>query len=285
MKTYLDTLRSLVAEGEAHDDRTGVGTLRKFGHLARYDLTGWRLPILTTRKMNLKVIATELEWFIKGLTDVKWLNERGVKIWDVEAWMDERGRIGPNYGFQWRHFGGNYDHIDRPATESTAGGFDQLKDVCEKLQEGGRSRRILLTTWDPSMMYRIPLPPCIVLCQFSVDSSGGLSCMMTQRSCDYFVGGPHDIAQYALLTMLLAYTCKLEPRELIHSVGDIHLYRNHVEAANRLLGREPFPSPKVHFTWGMPNGSGIIGMDCFAAKHVGLEDYRHHSAIKVEVAE
>ncbi len=230
MKTYLDTLRSLVAEGEAHDDRTGVGTLRKFGHQTRYDLSGWRLPILTTRKMNLKVIATELEWFIKGLTDVKWLNERGVKIWDVEGWMDERGRIGPSYGFQWRHFSGNYDHIDRPATESTAGGFDQLKDVCEKLQDGGRSRRILLT-------------------------------------------------------MLLAYTCKLEPRELIHSVGDIHLYRNHVDAANRLLGREPFPSPKVKFHWQMPNGSGIIGMDCFEAKHVRLEDYRHHSAITVEVAE
>lgn len=285
MKQYQDTLRELIAEGEAHDDRTGVGTLRKFGYQSRYDLRGWRLPMLTTRKLTLKVIATELEWFIQGLTNVEWLNERNVKIWDVDAWVDNEDRIGPNYGFQWRHFNGDYRAADEPIGESLAGGFDQLELVCKQLRETPFSRRIILTAWNPAQLNQIPLPPCIVMCQFSVDQNAGLSCMMIQRSCDFFVGGPHDIAQYSLLTMLLAHACDLQPKELIHTCGDIHVYRNHMEAANRLLSREPFPSPTLKIDPYLVGSRGINTINDFQAKHVSLENYRHHAPIKVPVAE
>lgn len=283
MKQYQQMLQKIIDEGERHDDRTGIGTLRLFGHCERYDLSDHRLPILTTRKMSLHVIATELEWFMKGLTEVQWLEDRGVSVWSNKKWQDGNGGIGPIYGWQWRHFGAVYTTCHR---DYEGQGYDQLGKLVDELSNNPGSRRHVVTTWDPTKLEQSGLPPCLPLFQCSVDSSGRLSMALYQRSCDAFVGCPHDVAQYSLLTMILAWLCDLKPGSLTHFIGDLHLYTNHVDAANNLLKREPFPRPTVEARpgFGLLFSQGRKGLDHFEAGMVSLKNYKAHGPIKVEVA-
>lgn len=283
MKQYQQLLQKIIDEGERHDDRTGVGTLRLFGHCERYDLSDHRLPILTTRKMSLHVIATELEWFMKGRTDVKWLEDRGVKIWSNEKWQNGDGGIGPTYGWQWRHFGAEYTHCNRTYKDQ---GIDQLGNMIDALENDPGSRRHVVTTWDPGNLDQTNLPPCLLLFQCSVDAEGRLHMALYQRSCDAFVGCPHDVAQYSLLAMILAWLCDLKPGSLTHFIGDLHLYSTHVDAANNLLKREPFPRPTVEAMpgLGLLCNAGREGIDHFEAGMVSLKNYKAHGAIKVDVA-
>jgi len=283
VKQYQRMLQKIIDEGERHDDRTGIGTLRIFGHMERYDLSDHRLPILTTRKMSLKVIATELEWFMKGLTEVKWLEDRDVKVWSNEKWQDGNGGIGPIYGWQWRHFGAQYTSCHR---DYGGQGIDQLGELVDALGSNPGSRRHIVTTWDPSKLDQAGLPPCLPIFQCSVDTEGRLHMALYQRSCDSFVGCPHDVAQYSLLTMILAWLCDLKPGSLTHFIGDLHLYASHVDAANNLLKREPFPRPtlEAQLGFGLLFSQGRKGIDHFEAGMVSLKNYKAHGPIKVEVA-
>lgn len=283
MKQYQLMLQKIIDEGERHNDRTGIGTIRLFGHCERYDLNDRRLPILTTRKMSLRVIATELEWFMKGLTEVKWLEDRDVKVWSNKKWQDGDGGIGPIYGWQWRHFGAQYTSCHR---DYGGQGIDQLAGLVESLMSEPSSRRHIVTTWDPSKLSQAGLPPCLPMFQCSVDSGGKLHMALYQRSCDSFVGCPHDVAQYSLLTMILAWLCGYEPGTLTHFIGDLHLYVTHVDAANNLLKREPFPRPQLVIDPSMWSAfaGGVAGLDTFEAGMVKLENYKAHGPIKVEVA-
>ena len=293
---YKLQLRALINYGEKHEDRTGVGTRRRFAQCASFDVSNYRLPLLTLRKMNAKIIATELAWFIQGRTDVKWLQERNVKIWDVDKWQDEFGTIGPNYGFQWRHFNGVHRCSGEPYEDS---GVDQLKELCEELQVRSNSRRLIISAWNPEQMHLIPLPPCIVMLQFQV-SGNTLNCMMVQRSCDFFVGFPHDIAQYSMLMFLLCKSCGLQPGTLTHMVGDLHVYENHIEQANEIFARRPFPSPTFELTaLGRlkiedKGFEGLLEFDCenknykpdeVNKDHFTLANHQEHGPIKVKVSE
>lgn len=232
MKQYLDMLRLVRDHGAVKDDRTGTGTLSVFGHQMRFDL-GAGFPLLTTKKLHLKSIIHELLWFLQGDTNVAYLNEHGVKIWD--EWADDNGDLGPVYGRQWRSW-------------PTAGGgaTDQISKVVEQIKNEPDSRRIIVCAWNVGELEQMALLPCHCLFQFHV-ADGRLSCQLYQRSADIFLGVPFNIASYALLTHMLAQQCDLEPGDFIWTGGDCHLYSNHIEQADLQLTREPLPLPRLKF--------------------------------------
>src|SRR5213082_2661400 len=228
MRQYHDLLRHVLENGRPRTDRTGVGTISVFGAQARFDLREG-FPLVTTKKLHLKSIIYELLWFLRGETNVKWLQERGVSIWD--EWADERGELGPVYGHQWRSW---------PAHNGQT--IDQIANVVEMIKKTPDSRRLIVSAWNVADVDKMKLPPCHTLFQFYV-ANGRLSCQLYQRSADIFLGVPFNIASYALLTMMVAQVCDLKPGEFILTFGDVHLYANHLEQARQQLEREPRPLP------------------------------------------
>jgi len=263
MRQYLDLMRHILEHGTRKDDRTGTGTLSVFGPQLRFDLQAG-FPLLTTKKVHLKSIIHELLWFLKGETNIRYLKENGVSIWD--EWADENGELGPVYGYQWRHW-------------RTPGGgeIDQIEKVLQSLKAKPDSRRHMVTAWNPADVERMALPPCHALFQFYV-AEGRLSCHLYQRSADVFLGVPFNIASYALLTTMVAQVCGLQPGELVLSFGDVHLYLNHVEQAREQLSREPRPLPTMRLN------PEVTSIDDFKFSDFTLENYDPHPSIKAPIA-
>ncbi|MEI3550458.1 MAG: thymidylate synthase [Alphaproteobacteria bacterium] len=260
MKQYLDMLRYVLENGVDKMDRTGVGTRSVFGQQMRFDLSRG-FPLMTTKKMHLKSIIHELLWFIKGDTNVKYLQDNGVRIWN--EWADENGDLGPIYGSQWRNWNGE--------------GIDQLAQVVDKLKNNPNDRRMIVSAWNVSKISEMRLPPCHMMFQFYV-ANGKLSCMLYQRSCDMFLGVPFNIASYALLTMMLAQVCNLEPGEFVHTLGDTHIYHNHFEQVKEQLRREPLPLPTMRLN------PQVKDINDFKYEDFTLENYECYGAIKAQVA-
>lgn len=228
MKQYLDLLNHVIANGVEKSDRTGTGTISVFGYQSRFDLSEG-FPVLTTKKLHLKSIIHELLWFLTGNTNIKYLKENGVRIWD--EWADADGNLGPVYGFQWRSW---------PAPDGRH--IDQVSQVVESLKNNPDSRRHIISAWNVGQIDQMNLPPCHILVQFYV-ADGKLSCQLYQRSADIFLGVPFNIASYSLLTLMIAQVCGLQPGEFIHTLGDAHIYLNHMEQVKLQLTREPLPLP------------------------------------------
>ena len=263
MKQYLDLLREIRDNGVTKTDRTGVGTKSIFGHQMRFNLQDG-FPLLTTKKVFLKGIIYELLWFLKGDTNIKFLTDNNVHIWD--EWADENGDLGYVYGKQWRSW---------EATDGRV--IDQISQAVDLIKNHPDSRRILVTAWNPAEIDKMALPPCHCLFQFYV-ADGKLSCQLYQRSADTFLGVPFNIASYALLTMMLAQVCGLEPGEFIHTTGDTHIYLNHLDQVNEQLSREPRPLPKMIIN---PDVKSIFD---FKYEDFQLEGYDPYPAIKAPVA-
>ncbi len=263
MRVYLDLLQRILDEGIDKEDRTGTGTRSVFGHQMRFDL-GAGFPLLTTKKLHLKSIIVELLWFLRGDTNVAFLHEHGVSIWD--EWADKTGDLGPVYGRQWRSW----------ATPD-GGRIDQIQWVLEEIRRNPDSRRLVVTAWNPSDIGDMALPPCHCLFQFYV-VKGRLSCQLYQRSADVFLGVPFNIASYALLTMMMAQVSGLEPGDFIHTFGDVHLYRNHFEQAHEQLSRTPRALPVMTLN---PKASSLFD---FTYDDFTLSDYDPHPHIKAAVA-
>ncbi|MBR0052332.1 MAG: thymidylate synthase [Bacteroidales bacterium] len=263
MKQYLDLLRHIRENGVMKEDRTGTGTQSVFGYQMRFDLSEG-FPLLTTKKVHLKSIIYELLWFIAGDTNVKYLQDHGVTIWD--EWADENGDLGPVYGHQWRSW---------PAPEGRV--IDQLSMVIDTIRRNPDSRRMLVTAWNPAEVDKMALPPCHCLFQFYV-ADGKLSCQLYQRSADVFLGVPFNIASYALLTMMIAQVCGLKPGEFVHTTGDTHIYRNHFDQVATQLSREPRPLPRMRLN---PDIKSIFD---FTYGDFTLEGYDPWPAIKAPVA-
>ena len=263
MKQYLDLLREIRDNGVTKTDRTGVGTKSIFGHQMRFNLQDG-FPLLTTKKVFLKGIIYELLWFLKGDTNIKFLTDNNVHIWD--EWADENGDLGYVYGKQWRSW---------EATDGRV--IDQISQAVDLIKNHPDSRRILVTAWNPAEIDKMALPPCHCLFQFYV-ADGKLSCQLYQRSADTFLGVPFNIASYALLTMMLAQVCGLEPGEFIHTTGDTHIYLNHLDQVNEQLSREPRPLPKMIIN---PYVKSIFD---FKYEDFTLEGYDPYPAIKAPVA-
>ena len=260
---YLDLMRHVLEFGHEKSDRTGTGTLSVFGWQMRFPLAD-SFPLLTTKKLHLKSIIYELLWFLRGSTNVRWLQERGVTIWD--EWADENGELGPVYGSQWRRWpGANGEPID------------QIAQVVHSIRTSPDSRRHLVTAWNPAEIPQMKLPPCHAMFQFYV-ARGTLSCQMYQRSADIFLGVPFNIASYALLTAMIAQVCGLRPGEFIHTLGDAHLYLNHLDQAREQLRREPRPAPRMLLN---PKVSELLD---FQYEDFTLEGYDPHPAIKAPIA-
>ena len=260
---YLDLLRMLLESGIERPDRTGTGTRSIFGHQMRFDLAEG-FPLLTTKRLHVKSIVNELLWFLRGDTNVRWLQERGVKIWD--QWADENGDLGPVYGSQWRSW-----------PDGHGGTIDQIANVVHSIQTKPDSRRHIVTAWNPAEVDDMALPPCHCLFQFYV-AEGKLSCQLYQRSADIFLGVPFNIGSYALLTLMMAQVTGLRPGEFIHSFGDVHLYSNHVQQAREQLARTPKPLPRMRLN---PDRRSIFE---FQFEDFTLEGYDPHPHIKAEVA-
>ncbi|MFI9653510.1 thymidylate synthase [Guyparkeria sp. GHLCS8-2] len=263
MKAYLDLMQRVLDHGVDRDDRTGTGTRSVFGHQMRFDLSEG-FPALTTKKLHLRSIIHELLWFISGDTNVRYLQDNGVRIWN--EWADENGDLGPVYGAQWRSW---------PTRDG--GTIDQLGQVIEQIKTNPDSRRLIVTAWNPADVPEMALPPCHLLFQFYV-ANGKLSCQLYQRSADIFLGVPFNISSYALLTMMIAQVCNLEPGEFVHTLGDAHLYHNHLEQAREQLGREPRRLPTIRIN---PERRTI---DDFVFDDFELTDYDPHPHIKAKVA-
>lgn len=258
-------LRHVLEQGEERQDRTGTGTLSVFGWQSRYDLSSG-FPLLTTKKVHFKSVVHELLWLLKGDTNIKYLKENGVSIWD--EWADANGELGPVYGHQWRNFG----------AAGSGKGFDQIQDILTQIKSKPRSRRILVSAWNPAEVAQMALPPCHTLFQFYVHMDGRLDCQLYQRSADIFLGVPFNIASYALLTCLVAQATGLKPGSFIHSFGDLHLYLNHVEQAKLQLAREPKPLPRLTLN------PAVTDLFAFKYEDITLEAYDPHPAIKAPVA-
>jgi thymidylate synthase len=263
MKAYLDLLRQVRRHGAWKDDRTGTGTRSLFGHQLRFDLRDG-LPLLTTKRVHFKSVLHELLWFVAGSTNVAYLRENGVRIWD--AWADEDGELGPIYGYQWRSW---------PAPDG--GKIDQLAGVVERIRREPTSRRLVVSAWNPADLERMALPPCHVLFQFYV-ADGRLSCQLYQRSADVFLGLPFNVASYSILTMMVAQVTGLEPGDFVHALGDVHLYANHFEQADEQLSRAPRPLPRLNLD---PDVRCLFD---FRYEHFELVGYDPHPAIRAEVA-
>lgn len=263
MKAYQDLLRHIMETGTLKADRTGTGTKSVFGYQMRFNLEEG-FPLLTTKKVHLKSIMHELLWFIAGDTNIKYLKDNGVSIWD--EWADENGELGPVYGRQWRAW--------KTAEGETV---DQLSALIDGIKKNPDSRRHIVSAWNPGEVDKMALPPCHAMFQFYV-ANGRLSCQLYQRSADVFLGVPFNIASYALLTMMVAQVCGLRPGDFIHSFGDAHIYTNHFEQVNLQLSREPRPLPKMKIN---PNVTSIFG---FKYEDFELEGYNPHPGIKAPIA-
>lgn len=262
MQQYLDFLRHIRNTGVVRGDRTGTGTRSVFGYQMRFDLSE-SFPLLTTKKMFLKGVIHELLWFLRGDTNIKYLTDNGVHIWD--EWADQDGNLGPVYGSQWRSWPG------------PDGPIDQIRALIEQLRANPESRRHLVTAWNPADVDRMALPPCHCLFQFYV-AEGRLSCQLYQRSADAFLGVPFNIASYSLLTLMLAQTCGFAPGEFVHTFGDAHIYTNHEEQVARQLGREPYPAPQMALN---PDKTDLFS---FVYEDFTLQNYRCHPGIKAPIA-
>lgn len=273
MKQYLDLVQQVLDRGTQKGDRTGTGTKSIFGHQMRFDLAEG-FPLVTTKKVHLKSIIHELLWFLNGDTNIKYLSDNGVRIWD--DWADEKGDLGPVYGYQWRNWNGE--------------GIDQIKEVIDTLKTNPNSRRIMVSAWNPSVLPdttvsfaenvaegKAALPPCHSFFQFYV-ADGKLSCQLYQRSADVFLGVPFNIASYALLTMMVAQVCDLEVGDFIHTFGDVHIYNNHIDQVNLQLGREPKALPKMRLN------KEVKDIFSFKYEDFVLENYDPHPAIKGQVS-
>ncbi len=263
MKAYLDLMQQVLDHGVEKGDRTGTGTRSLFGYQMRFNLADG-FPLLTTKKLHTKSIIYELLWFLRGETNVAYLKEHGVRIWD--EWADERGELGPVYGAQWRSW---------PARDG--GTIDQITGVLSEIKRNPDSRRLIVSAWNPADLPQMALPPCHLLFQFYV-ANGALSCQLYQRSADIFLGLPFNIASYALLTMMMAQVCGLQPGELIISLGDAHLYRNHFEQARLQLTRQPYPLPRLQLN------PAVTDLFAFDYPDFTLLDYQAHPHIKAAVA-
>ena len=263
MKQYLDLMRHVRDNGNVRTDRTGTGTVSVFGHQSRYDLADG-FPMVTTKKLHLRSIIHELLWFLRGDSNIEYLKENGVSIWD--EWADENGELGPVYGVQWRSW---------PTPDG--GSIDQIQQVIDQIKNTPDSRRIIVSAWNVSFVNQMALPPCHALFQFYV-ADGKLSCQLYQRSADIFLGVPFNIASYALLTMMIAQVCDLEPGEFIHTLGDAHLYSNHLEQVELQLSREPYPLPTLKLN------PEIKDLFDFTYEDIEILDYQCHPHIKGAVA-
>ncbi|MAR73954.1 MULTISPECIES: thymidylate synthase [unclassified Halomonas] len=260
---YLDLMRKVLDEGIERDDRTGVGTRSIFGHQMRFDLSRG-FPLVTTKKLHLRSIIHELLWFLKGDTNIAYLKENGVRIWD--EWADENGDLGPVYGYQWRSW-----------PDPRGGSVDQIETLLDQLATNPRSRRLIVSAWNPALVDEMALPPCHCLFQFYV-ADGKLSCQLYQRSADIFLGVPFNIASYALLTRMIAQVAGLAPGDFVHTLGDAHLYLNHLEQAELQLSRTPTRAPRLELE---PSVDNLFD---FRFEHISIHDYEPHPHIKAEVA-
>jgi thymidylate synthase len=263
MRQYHELMRRILEDGNAREDRTGTGTLSIFGHQMRFDL-GDGFPLVTTKKLHLKSIVYELLWFLRGETNIGYLNQHGVTIWD--EWADASGDLGPVYGKQWRSWAG--------ADGETV---DQIGEVLRLIREDPASRRMIVSAWNVADLPRMALPPCHVIFQFYVTGKK-LSCQLYQRSADVFLGVPFNIASYALITHMMAQASGLEPGEFVHTFGDAHLYRNHLEQARLQLGREPRPLPRLSLN---PEVRDLLA---FRHEDIEIHGYDPHPHIKAPIA-
>ena len=263
MQQYLDLMRHVLEHGHRKDDRTGTGTLSVFGWQMRFDLAQG-FPLLTTKKLHTKSIIHELLWFLKGDTNIRYLKENGVSIWD--DWADANGDLGPVYGYQWRSWHAPDGRV-----------IDQIAQLVDGLEKNPDSRRHIVTAWNPADIDRMKLPPCHALFQFYV-ADGKLSCQLYQRSADIFLGVPFNIASYALLTLMLAQVCGYQPGDFVHTLGDAHLYVNHLDQARLQLSREPRPLPRLRIN---PEARDLFA---FRFEDFALEGYDPHPHIPAPVA-
>ena len=263
MRQYLDLLQHILDRGVRKDDRTGTGTLSTFGYQMRFDLRQG-FPLLTTKRLHIKSIIYELLWFLQGDTNVRYLQEHGVRIWD--EWADADGELGPVYGAQWRSWRG----VDGQT-------IDQISEVVAQIKRNPNSRRLIVSAWNVGEIAQMALPPCHALFQFYV-AGGALSCQLYQRSADVFLGVPFNIASYALLTLMMAQVCDLQPGEFVHTLGDAHLYLNHLEQAQLQLTRAPRPLPQMVIN---PERRSIFD---FQYEDFGLQGYDPHPSIRAEIA-
>ena len=263
MKQYLDLMKFVRESGTQKGDRTGTGTLSVFGYQMRFNLEEG-FPLVTTKKVHLKSIIYELLWFLKGSTNIDYLNEHGVSIWD--EWADERGELGPVYGAQWRSW---------PTQDGSS--IDQISEVIDQIKVNPDSRRLIVSAWNVSQIDNMALPPCHAMFQFYV-ADGKLSCQLYQRSADIFLGVPFNIASYALLVLMMAKVTGLKPGEFVHTLGDAHLYLNHLDQVDEQLKRKPFPLPKMSITKDVKNVLDIEYED------FSLEDYESHPHISAPIA-
>ncbi|MBM3178686.1 MAG: thymidylate synthase [Bacteroidetes bacterium] len=263
MRNYLDLMADILATGASKTDRTGTGTLSVFGRQLRFDLSKG-FPLVTTKKLHLRSIIYELLWFLNGDTNVKYLRDNGVTIWD--EWADENGELGPVYGHQWRSW---------PAPNGQT--IDQISQVIDQIKKKPDSRRHIVTAWNPAEVDKMALPPCHAMFQFYV-ANNKLSCQLYQRSADYFLGVPFNIASYALLTHMFAQQCDLEPGDFVWTGGDVHLYTNHLEQARLQLTREPFPLPKLKI---LRKPESIFS---YQFEDFLIEGYQSHPTIKAPIA-
>ena len=263
MRAYLDLLRRALDEGDKKGDRTGTGTLSVFGHQMRFDL-GEGFPLVTTKKLHLRSIIHELLWFLQGDTNIAYLRENGVTIWD--EWADEKGDLGPVYGRQWRAW---------PAPDGRT--IDQLADVVQAIRTNPDSRRLVVSAWNPADLDKMALAPCHCLFQFHV-ANGRLSCQLYQRSADIFLGVPFNIASYALLTYMVAQVCGLQPGDFVHTLGDAHLYLNHLDQAREQLTREPLPPPRLRLN------PAVTSLFDFRFEDIVIENYQAHPSIRAPIA-
>ena len=263
MKQYLDLLKHIRASGKEKQDRTGVGTISTFGYQMRFDLSAG-FPLLTTKKIHTKAVIYELLWFLRGETNIQYLKDHGITIWD--EWADEKGELGPVYGKQWRSW-------PKPG----GGTIDQIADLVARIQKDPYSRRLMVSAWNPGEVDQMALPPCHCLFQFYVQE-GKLSCQLYQRSADVFLGVPFNIASYALLTLMMAQVTGLMPGEFIHTFGDVHIYLNHMEQVKLQLSREPKALPQIILN------SAVKDLFSFRYEDFEIRGYDPHPAIKAPVA-
>lgn len=295
--TYKQLGQDILSNGIKKDDRTGTGTVSVFGRQVRYDLAEG-FPILTTKKIHWKSVVHEMLWFLRGDTNVKYLQENGVTIWNEWATKEqcakfgrEEGELGPIYGHLWRNFGATHvlsvkdgeaelalnRAYSKNDVEHLRNGIDQIKNVISQIKSNPDSRRLIVTGWNPATCDKVALPPCHTLFQFYV-TNGKLSCQLYQRSADFFLGVPFNIASYALLTHMIAQVCDLKVGEFIHTFGDLHIYSNHHEQLVEQFSREPFPMPRLVLN------PSVKDIDSFAFDDIKLDNYQHHAAIKGKVA-
>jgi len=281
---YLKLVKDIIENGNMKEDRTGTGTFSKFGAQMRFNLRNGVFPLLTTKYVWFKGVAEELLWFISGTTNAKKLSEKKVRIWEPNGTKEfltkrglghrEEGDLGPVYGFQWRHFGAKYVDMH---TDYTGQGVDQLAACIEMIKKDPDSRRIVMTAWNPADLNEMALPPCHMFCQFYV-AKGELSCHLYQRSADMGLGVPFNIASYALLTRLVAQVCDLHAGDLVHSLGDAHVYKNHVEGLLQQIERDPLPFPILEID------PSIKDIDSFSFEHLKVVGYKHHPKIDLPFA-